>query len=966
MFAYSWNIITQDPSTGSFSGTESSGGASGTLTGTISGTSVSMTSTDTSGYTWYPRGTLASDCSMSGTWTDSNGQSGTWQATPQSGQCSSGGQTWDLATDFAAHPTVNPAPDRYGNSGVWSFMQSSSLARDGNYTLLPNFSASYDGVSGFNTWYGSVSSCSTLPEIGINLSGGGASACTFTVPASKVFVHPANPEMAVVRWKSPISGTVQITGGVASLDSSCGDGTTWYVDQGTSTLASGSNGVGGGTRFPTGLTASVATGDSLYFIVGPSESGGIGCDTTELDVTITAGSSPANCAVSLLPGKHEPGLVAVFVDGVQTSTPTDDFYPLDYGLSGSATHPAVDSYCSPYTKSSYGQFPRSVSGVLGGYVGTLSPPPSLGSAILTDTLARQGAALLPYSYAGAYFSSCPGGNSAPLFHVKSSPSSAPGNTDVNTEASLLWGEVESIHACWPDSAIEVIADSGGGVPAEYYWNTGFHIDRAGVKHIFTLDAPINGMNHTTIESVVDNHLGPVVRDFYGVLWNSLDANDAREIALDADGAFRPIGTIGDYAYMLGDMRWSFNFDPNGTYQQAAENALLSQLLMSCSGGLSDTCTVAAPSYISPCPGTEYSGDPSHEVVRICKPTIDYIAGVTASDLNTAENSQLRFPLAYGARSRAAQTSETDLLAASAATRAPERHVPGSGPAVQPLLYASAPGSRIRIHGRGLGATAGTVIFSGPAGPGTVAGRVLAWTDTAVTVVVPSARSGPIILRTSDGESFVASSLAMLSRGRVAHLRIRPSPPATAGQPEYVYATALDRRSRPVAGVPVDLFNGSADTQRTTNRHGTATFALADFGVQDLLVHSEGAFKPVHLIWRPLRSKLFKTIGISLLRARSAVRDRLVLSIESAIGGAVTARVRICRAQHDQCRRFLRYGSGRANAVQPGAVTLSIEPSRAAVRTLRHHPRVRVQIDMTLRSAATHAVMTATSTVFVTF
>lgn len=91
MFTYSWQITSEDFATGSFSGTESSNAGSGTLTGTITGTSVSMTSTDTSGYTWYPKGTIASDCGLSGSWTDSNSNSGTWQATPESGQCSSQG-----------------------------------------------------------------------------------------------------------------------------------------------------------------------------------------------------------------------------------------------------------------------------------------------------------------------------------------------------------------------------------------------------------------------------------------------------------------------------------------------------------------------------------------------------------------------------------------------------------------------------------------------------------------------------------------------------------------------------------------------------------------------------------------------------------------------------------------------------------------------------------------------------------
>ncbi len=673
------------------------------------------------------------------------------------------------------------------------------------------------------------------------------------------------------------------------------------------------------------------------------------------------------CPVRPIRGKLEPALVAVFVDGVQTSTPNDDFYPLDYGFSGSPAHPAIDSYCSPYNAASYGRYPPSVSGVLGGYYGTLNPPPSLGSEILTDTLAKQGAVLLPYSYHGAYFSSCPGGNTAPLFHVNYSSSRDPGNTDPNTEAGYLWGEVQSIHSCWPDAAIDVIADSGGGVPAEYYWNTAFQNERDGVRHVFTLDSPINGLDHTSIESIVDNHLGSVVRNFYGVLWDNLDSNDAGELGKDGNGSFRPVGTIGDYAYALGDMRWSLNFDPNANDQQAALNALLSQVLMNCSGGLSDTCSVAGPSYVSPCRGTQYSGDPSHEVVRICKPTVDYIAGITAGDLSAIVGTDARSGRGYGARSSAARDGRRAPPAESAAVRAPQRSVAGpAGPAIEPLLYAAAPGSRITLHGHGLGPSPGGVTFSGASGPGTVAAHVVSWSDGAVTVVVPKARSGPIILRTSSGDTFPASSLAVLSRGRVAHLRVRASRPSTGGAREYVYVTAVDRRFRAVPRAVVDLFNGTNELRATTNGKGTATFALSDFGEQDLLVHSGGAAKGVRLVWRPARERPFAEVGVALLHAQKGRRDRLRLRVTSPLRGTVTASVAICGRLRGACGRMIKFGTAHATSAGAATLSLSVSPTKAAVRALRHGRRVRVRIALTLVAALTHSRTTVTRFAVVSF
>ena len=65
--------------------------------------------------------------------------------------------------------------------------------------------------------------------------------------------------------------------------------------------------------------------------------------------------SPA-CPVKLIPGTAEPVAVAVMVDGVQTSTPNDNFYPIDTGVGNSPTHPAIDSYCHPY-RASHGTVP---------------------------------------------------------------------------------------------------------------------------------------------------------------------------------------------------------------------------------------------------------------------------------------------------------------------------------------------------------------------------------------------------------------------------------------------------------------------------------------------------------------------------------------------------------------------------------------------------------------------------------
>lgn len=88
-FSHTWNITAEDPSTGSFSGTGQNltDGNSESFTGTIIGNSISATSSYTNRYVWYPSGTISADCSMTGSWSDNEGQSGTWQAKPTSGGC---------------------------------------------------------------------------------------------------------------------------------------------------------------------------------------------------------------------------------------------------------------------------------------------------------------------------------------------------------------------------------------------------------------------------------------------------------------------------------------------------------------------------------------------------------------------------------------------------------------------------------------------------------------------------------------------------------------------------------------------------------------------------------------------------------------------------------------------------------------------------------------------------------------
>jgi hypothetical protein len=193
---------------------------------------------------------------------------------------------WKLALDLRSRPNRNPFPSYVGGPAVWSLRASRSLLRDGNYRLLPTYSPHF-GSAGISAWHGKTSNCVDLPAIGVNTNKTAAPLCTGQVPAGAAFVQPDATHMAVVAWTSPFDGAVAIShDAIAELDGSCGDGVSYYVDLGASQqLATTTIAKGGGTVLPP-ITLQIEPGQSLYFIVDPGPNDNVGCDTTQLQITI--------------------------------------------------------------------------------------------------------------------------------------------------------------------------------------------------------------------------------------------------------------------------------------------------------------------------------------------------------------------------------------------------------------------------------------------------------------------------------------------------------------------------------------------------------------------------------------------------------------------------------------------------------------------------------------------------------
>jgi hypothetical protein len=243
------------------------------------------------------------------------GTGGTTGRDAGSGNGGAGGtsalRVWNLAQDLLANATSispsNPFADSAGTPGVWHIMFASGLAYDPTtYRDIPNSAYSPDtcGCSGsmrpqtgLPNWDNTCTPPGGAAWINIEPSTISSNLCapTQVLPSHKAFAHPGPSNLVLYAWKSPISGGVSITGGLADVDcDGAGNGITWRVDWvgagagigRVTTLASGAFENCGASTFPPNLKPNVALGDLLYFIVDPK--GEWGGDATQVDVTITS------------------------------------------------------------------------------------------------------------------------------------------------------------------------------------------------------------------------------------------------------------------------------------------------------------------------------------------------------------------------------------------------------------------------------------------------------------------------------------------------------------------------------------------------------------------------------------------------------------------------------------------------------------------------------------------------------
>lgn len=204
--------------------------------------------------------------------------------------------TWNLSHDFKVAPNqANPNPDSYGHADTWSFMRSTAEHNPSTYSLLTQFYPNLNEYPGMQGWVGPEPTGfpnNGAPQVTMNTTGKTIVWAPGAIsPPGVIIVHPDSSQPAIVRWYSPFTGSIAITGGVTDLNNQYGDGILWYIDKNSTTVASGSFPNGGAQLFKDGTNGNklaaipVTKGDSIYFLVAPG--GDYYCDSTELDVTIT-------------------------------------------------------------------------------------------------------------------------------------------------------------------------------------------------------------------------------------------------------------------------------------------------------------------------------------------------------------------------------------------------------------------------------------------------------------------------------------------------------------------------------------------------------------------------------------------------------------------------------------------------------------------------------------------------------
>jgi hypothetical protein len=183
----------------------------------------------------------------------------------------------------------------------------------GEYRLMTTPVRNVLGNTGVHAWKGDPD----CPSLTVNSTTKQLKILTFTLPPRSVSVHPGPTNGVAVGWKSPITGTVKITGRLRDADPAGGDGIAWIVDHrsgGTRRqLAAGDFANGGAQDLAGGknghslAAVRVKAGDMIELLVLPKDN--YVCDTTVVELVIAqrGGSAAWDLSRDIVDDLHQGG-----------------------------------------------------------------------------------------------------------------------------------------------------------------------------------------------------------------------------------------------------------------------------------------------------------------------------------------------------------------------------------------------------------------------------------------------------------------------------------------------------------------------------------------------------------------------------------------------------------------------------------------------------------------------------------
>ncbi|MCO8160658.1 hypothetical protein NRB16_28360 [Pseudomonas sp. LJDD11] len=186
-------------------------------------------------------------------------------------------QSWNLARDMYLMKESAPA------GSPWAFLQSApGGGLSSGYTPLPSFLADQCGSSPATCWQNTSSGAwIAIPKADYGFGGSGGS---FVFRQGDAALHPGVNTQSIIRWTSPITGTVKVHGRVNDLHAACGNGVALILKSGDTQLQSFDVPNGGSVVVSTDAIA-VTTGAPLYFVF--DSKGDYSCDSTSLDLFIS-------------------------------------------------------------------------------------------------------------------------------------------------------------------------------------------------------------------------------------------------------------------------------------------------------------------------------------------------------------------------------------------------------------------------------------------------------------------------------------------------------------------------------------------------------------------------------------------------------------------------------------------------------------------------------------------------------